>query len=223
MKNAKVETLTLKEVKVLEMRDNHNTLEEVGKEIGVTRERVRQIEATARARKDKGFGLPSELKEKKVKAVKKPEVEMVSYSIKMVIPTGNFANVQPEITVKAMTPEMALDFIAPHMNKMWKEYFMINERRSEPAPVKVAPQTPPVAKPVDVSGTYPKIPVKETPSPVASVAFEKATQAVSSCLSTGALQLIESQISKSTKLTNEEKFRLLTLVDVKATELFNKK
>lgn len=152
---------------------------------------------------------------KKLKIPKVPIVEMISYSIKMVIPTGQYANVQPEIVVKAGTVEEAHDYIAPHMNKLWKEYFMINERRNEPAPVKVAP--------VEVSGTYPKIPVKETPSPVTSVAFEKATQAVNSCLSSEALQLIESQISKSVKLSHDDKFALLKIVEVKATELFNKK
>ena len=48
---------------------------------------------------------------------KKMKVEMVSYSIKMVIPTGAYANIQPEIVVRAGTVEDAHDFIAPHINK----------------------------------------------------------------------------------------------------------
>jgi RNA polymerase primary sigma factor len=39
--------LTPKEVRVLEMRMEKKTLEEVGREFGVTRERIRQIEAKA--------------------------------------------------------------------------------------------------------------------------------------------------------------------------------
>ena len=39
--------LSEKEVKVLEMREQKKTLEEVGKAFGVTRERIRQIEAKA--------------------------------------------------------------------------------------------------------------------------------------------------------------------------------
>lgn len=37
-----------KELKILDMRNNKHTLDEVGKEFGVTRERIRQIEAKAR-------------------------------------------------------------------------------------------------------------------------------------------------------------------------------
>ena len=49
----------------------------------------------------------------------------------MVIPTGQYANIQPEIIVKGGTVEEAHDYIAPHMNKLWKEYYLINERRPE--------------------------------------------------------------------------------------------
>lgn len=147
----------------------------------------------------------------KEKKVLQPVIEMLSYSIKMVIPTGAYANIQPEIIVKAGTPEQAHEFIAPHLNKLWKEYFMINERRNEPAPVKVV--TP------DVSGTYPKIPVKETPSPVASVAFEKATQAITACLSNEALEMIILQVQKSVKLSSEDKTKLLKLAEERGSEL----
>lgn len=39
--------LSAKELKILDMRESGRTLEEVGKEFGVTRERVRQLEARA--------------------------------------------------------------------------------------------------------------------------------------------------------------------------------
>ena len=42
--------LTKKEAVVLQMRDDGHTLERVSKEFGVTRERIRQIEAKARAK-----------------------------------------------------------------------------------------------------------------------------------------------------------------------------
>ena len=53
----------------------------------------------------------------KVAVEKKPKVTLISYAMKMVIPTGNYSNIQPEIIVKAGTIEEAHSFIAPHMNK----------------------------------------------------------------------------------------------------------
>ena len=121
---------------------------------------------------------------------KKMKVEMVSYSIKMVIPTGAYANIQPEIVVRAGTVEDAHDFIAPHINKLWKEYFMCSERRPEPK----------------VENSHPM------PPPVSSVAFTKASQAITSCLSMEALDLITEQVKKSVKLTDPDKDKLMVLV-----------
>lgn len=145
------------------------------------------------------------IKEKKVKT---PKVELVSYSMKMVIPTGNYANIQPEIIVKAGTVEQAHEFIAPHMNKLWKEYYMISERKLDTKPV--AQTTASVSMPP---------PNKVESSPVSGVAFLKATQAVQSCLSLDALNLIATQIDKSVKLEKQEKLDLLMLVSNKRTEL----
>jgi hypothetical protein len=136
-------------------------------------------------------------KEAKPVATEK-SVELISYSIKMVIPTGNYANIQPEIIVKAGTVEQAHDYIAPHLNKLWKEYYMISERRPEP----VAPQSAPAPQP-----------------PVSDVAFTKASQAITSCLSMEALELIKKQVEVSVKLTNEDKAKLIPLLDNKAKEL----
>ena len=134
--------------------------------------------------------------EKKVKVVK-PKVELISYSMKMVIPTGNYANIQPEIVVRAGTVEEAHDYIAPHFNKLWKEYYLVSERRpevktTEPAPV---PMPPPNQMP-----------------PASSVAFTKASQAINSCLSHKALEIIKNQIEVSVKLTPEDKEKLQPLI-----------
>ena len=194
-------------------------------------------------------------------ATKPAAVEMVSYSIKMVIPTGQYANVQPEIVVKSGSIEAAHDFIAPHMNKLWKEYYLINERRPEPAPAP-APLAPTpnhlVTKPFvpdtdSTSGivpsdvgtatstapsgvtylTDPQAPAKkpmtveeiaksvggtiideipEVQPPGSGVAFTKATQAIESCMSLDALEIIRVQIDKSTKLTQEDKETLQPLL-----------
>ena len=144
-------------------------------------------------------------KEKKVKVSKpqgeqNPKVELISYSMKMTIPTGQYANIQPEIVVRAGTVEEAHDYIAPHFNKLWKEYFMISERRPEVKPVAPAPV------------------VNQMP-PASSVAFTKASQAITSCLSLEALEIISKQIGASVKLTEPDKEVLVKLVATKFIEL----
>lgn len=138
-------------------------------------------------------------KPKKEKVVK-PKVELISYSMKMVIPTGNYANIQPEIVVKAGTVEEAHDYIAPHFNKLWKEYYLVGERRPEVKPTPVA----------DLAGVHPAM--KGEPTPVSSVAFTKASQAINSCLSHKALEIIKNQIEVSVKLTPEDKEKLQPLI-----------
>ena len=131
---------------------------------------------------------------KKLVSESKPKVTMIEYSIKMVIPTGNYANIQPEIKVKAATPEDAHEYIAPHMNKMWKEYFMVNERREEVAPT--GPTGPAPICPADKPCEAP---------PASNVAVIKANQAIDSCMSLEALELIKNQVELSVKLSKEEK------------------
>lgn len=141
-------------------------------------------------------------KPKKEKVVK-PKVELISYSMKMVIPTGNYANIQPEIVVRAGTVEEAHDYIAPHFNKLWKEYYLVGERRPEVKPVAPAPV------------------VNQMP-PASSVAFTKASQAIASCLSIEALNIISTQVDKSVKLTQDDKIQLIPMIVDKKDELNGK-
>lgn len=142
----------------------------------------------------------------KVKGVTKNKVELISYSIKMVIPTGQYANVQPEIVVKSGSLEDAHAYIAPHMNKLWKEYFMVSERRPEPTVNQVS-------KPVAVDSSPATNPVP--PPPASSSSFIKASQAIRSCMSLDALELIKKQIELSTKLTESDKYELIPVLDGK--------
>lgn len=147
-----------------------------------------------------------------MKKVTKNKVEMVSYSIKMTIPTGQYANIIPEIVVTAGTIEEAHDYIAPHMNKLWKEYYMISERPTSVPKTTPEPINVPVTPEVKVT---PQIPV----APITAVAFTKASQAISSCLSQQALDLIMNQIKLSVKLDEKEKDKLYVLVINKQKEL----
>lgn len=169
----------------------------------------------------------------KKKVAKEPAIEMVSYSMRMVIPTGEYANIQPEIVVKAGTMEEAHAYIAPHMNKLWKEYFNISKRRLEPeikpetpvqpatAPQQAAPATTGETAPVPPSHPTANqlAPEEGEQSPVSSVALTKATQAVQSCLSIEALRLIVNQVKASVKLTEEDKVSLTPLIMEKEKEL----
>lgn len=176
------------------------------------------------------------VKEKKM-ALRVPE--MVTYSMKMVIPTGAYANIQPEIVVKAGTIEEAHNFIAPHMNKLWKEYFLINERRPEPAPVKTVPTSnilnptysqatatvpTPVVAATNITAPVtptPVTPTPVTPPPVSSVAFTKANQAIESCVSLAAFEIIMNRVMESDKLTDEDKNKLMPILQAKSDKLNN--
>lgn len=163
----------------------------------------------------------------KLNTKKKLSVKMVTYSIKMTIPTGPYANIVPEIVVRGGSIEEAHNFIAPHMNKMWKEYYLVNERRPEPAPMpmpeftlKPAPNmSTTIGTPVATTSTPAmKEPEVEAP-PASSVALIKATKAIESCLSVDALDIIANQVNVSVKLTDEDKAKLMPLIDAKYSEL----
>jgi hypothetical protein len=157
------------------------------------------------------------MKTKNVKVKKAPStVKMISYSMKMTIPTGQYANIIPEIVVSAGSPEEAHDYIAKHMDKMWKEYFMVNERVNVTQELpKVCPA---VLAPEVVAPTGPTGPVAEA-SPTSNVAVIKATQAIESCMSLEALDLIKNQVELSVKLSKEEKPKLRFMIVEKFNEL----
>jgi len=152
------------------------------------------------------------------KTVAKPKIEVVSYSIKMVIPTVEYGNIQPEIIVRGGTMDECHDFVAPHFNKLWKEYYLVDGRRKA-----VAPQPIPTPVAYEVGTAPATTTTTTTPSPTSSVAFVKASQAIDSCMSVKALKLIIDQIAVSVKLTPEDKEDLKPLYTDKELELNVKK
>lgn len=175
---------------------------------------------------------------KKATKAKKNAVEMVSYSIEMTIPTGAYANIKPSIVVKGGSIQEAHDFIAPHMNKLWKEYYLVNERRPEPpvsfgsnGTVSPLPSNITTAKMTTeqiITATggkeicpeeLPKTVAPAVQPPDSGVALIKATQAIEACMSLEALELIEAQVIKSVKLSKEDKESLMPLLHQKAVDL----
>ena len=205
-------------------------------------------------------------------------VTLEEYSMEMTIPTGQYANIRPRIGVKAYSMDKAHDFIAPHMNKLWKEYYLINERRPEPVKATVAPTAKPFVPTPGSETSTPQAPITtttstgglsnatyltdpktaspdtrpltfdeikaavggkevspeditkgmtpddifpDTPSPASSVAYNKATQAIESCMSLDALEIIRAQVDKSVKLTQEDKEALQPLLMERLNKLSN--
>jgi hypothetical protein len=155
-------------------------------------------------KKEKLVKVPKVKKEK----VTKPNIEVVTYEMKMVIPTGQYANIQPCIIVKGGSMQDAHDFIAPHMNKLWKEYFMVSERRTVNEPVKVPVSTAPVTPAPVVTSTASPSDI----APTSTVAYLKANQAISSCMSIEALDMIATQVEKSVKLDRKDKDLLVPII-----------
>lgn len=169
-----------------------------------------------------------------VKKEKKPKFKLLTYTIKAVIPTGMYANIQPEITVQADTIEHAERAVMPHIEALFAKY-----REGGPAPVRPVVVTPAVpvvpspstGTPVVPTNTAPVVisqaPAPTTTAPVAPVApaivmnapFNKAKAAIESCMSHDALKLVSEQIEKSTKLIDTEKVELKGLVTIKYNDI----
>jgi hypothetical protein len=160
------------------------------------------------------------------KAKHEPKVILFNYTIKAVIPTGPFANIQPEISVCAETLEEAEKFVIPHIDKLFVKYF--NAYLNGIPDAKIAVNQ--VNNTVTVSakmGKYEEIKSEHqghTSPPAHSImkteACIKAEQAINGCTSLAALSLVKSRIENSVKLTPEEKVVLAFTLNTKNDELF---
>jgi hypothetical protein len=150
------------------------------------------------------------IKEKKIK----PIVKLIRYSVKAVIPTGAYANIQPEIVVEADTLEAAEKFVMPYMEKIFAKY-------REPQAVSALSQSVPVPEVKTTVTTASAVtpPAKKPTTPNTTVSFTRAFRAVTSCMTVEALDLIKNQIIKSVKLTDSEKAELAIVVEAKLSEL----
>lgn len=174
-----------------------------------------------------------------VKEPKKAKYELVSFSITATIPVQAYGNIQPVIVLKTKTLEEAKAIALPFIAELFVQYAERPRDGSAPAFQSKANVTVEEKKvaPTTVAPVAPVIPVVKTPSTVApsepavktnatkpieeaiaeatgpkTPAFEKAEKAINGATDIKALDLIEDQIQKSTKLVPEEKPVLLTLV-----------
>lgn len=167
--------------------------------------------------------------DKGAKKEKKPKFKLLSYTLKAVIPVGQYANIQPEITVQALTIEAAERAVMPYIETLFAKYRDGGIKPIEPVVVKpVAPVAPKPVPPINT--TAPKTVVTPPVAPVVSVVpeipltvpYNRAKGAIESCMSLDALTLVSDQIEKSTKLIDTEKVELKKLIDIKHAELIPK-
>lgn len=165
---------------------------------------------------------------KLVKVKNQPNpVTLTSYSIKAIIPTGPYANIQAEIVVNAGSLDDAKGYVIPHINTLFEEFLNKSERRNVQVTVKETPakatQDPQDTSAGVLSKSQPKATVTATADVAGSIPFEKAKAAINSCLSQDALELIAKQIERSVKLNSMEKLDLGSVIVAKGKELEAKK
>jgi len=151
------------------------------------------------------------------KAKYEPKVMLFNYTIKAVIPTGPFANIQPEISVCAETLEDAEKFVIPHIDKLFVKYFNaylngIPDMATVQAKKGTYDEVKPTQKPPE--------PTQKEPNLLKTDACIKAEQAINGCTSLEALTLVKSRIENSVKLTAEEKVVLAFTLNTKNDELY---
>ena len=138
-------------------------------------------------------------------------VKLVSYTLKATIPTGDYENIQPEITVTAPNVEVAHKYCLDFIGKIRREYSINVEK------VQVNLVPPPQPENIIVGNSELNNATSTTGTSTPG-AYGKAKQAIDSCLTAEALNLIAEQIHKSVKLNDQEKKALLMMATVKINE-----
>jgi hypothetical protein len=189
----------------------------------------------------------SKKKHSQKKVVKNPNFKLISYTLKATIPTGQYANIQPEITVSADTIEHAERAVMPYIETLFAKYRDGGVRPIEPvrsmvvvkpvpitakalaafaqAPVAPKPQETPAPDQIATvalagSPFTPIAPVVAAPAAIVlTVPFTRAKGALDSCTSLAALKLVSDQVEKSTKLVDSEKVELRKISAEKLAKL----
>ncbi len=175
------------------------------------------------------------------KKAKTPSFKLISYTLKAVIPTGQYANIQPEITVQAKSIEAAERAVMPYIETLFAKYRDGGVKPVEAAPVRpvapapapktitvpaesIQPAPMPAQKPqpsitIPVGNTVPASNAVAAPAIVLTVPFNRAKGAIDSCMSLEALKLVSDQVEKSTKLIDTEKAELRKIAAAKLETL----
>ncbi len=155
------------------------------------------------------------VKTKLKKKAKIPKFKLISYTIKATIPTGQYANIQPEVTVQAESIEAAERAVMPYIETLFARYRDGGVKPVEPTQVR---PVNPVLPPQHTSNDKVNV-VTPTPAIVLTVPFTRAKTALESCTSIEAYNLVLNQIRISTKLIDSEKADLEKLAEIKLVSL----
>lgn len=139
----------------------------------------------------------------------KKTVKIISYGIKAVIPTGAYANIQPEIIVSADSIADAEAFVVPAIDALIDKYLNASKRS------KVTFTATQYAEPATTNEGS----ADTVSDPEKSVSYNKALLAINSCLTIPSFEVISAQVEKSVRLNDEEKAELAPILEKKFAEL----
>jgi len=186
---------------------------------------------------------------KKTPVVKKSKVQLVSFSVTAIIPTQQYGNIQPTITVTAPSIEEAREVVMPALESIYLTYCesqprgkafaftpkiteetRIIEKAVTAVPAVVpTPVAVPVSAPAPAVAPAPVVAPVATPAPVAvpapepvaerSEPFKKAERAISLAQGHDALNIIQAQIEKSIKIDPADKPELIISITNRKNDL----
>lgn len=135
----------------------------------------------------------------KPKTIKTTTPKLISFTMKAVIATGQYENIQPEITIEAETLEQAHDIIMPYIKSLHNQ-FSVNAPKPAPTPAPMKPQQAP--QPAPTAEVVPEVTVETTEalSEPAMVAIN-ATKATNDPV---VLAQLKAKILASTKIPQNE-------------------
>lgn len=125
-----------------------------------------------------------------VPEIPKNSITLKSYTIRATIPTGNFANIVPEITVEADSLESASSVVLPHIEMLYSKYLDYT--------VKPKIVTPPVSEMKVVSEYY-----------------GRALKMINGTKNKAVLADLKQKVKDSNNLLDTEKESLYMLIDSK--------
>ena len=157
----------------------------------------------------------------KKEVVNKSRVQLVSFSVTAIIPTQQYGNLQPTITVTAPSIEEAREVVMPAIREIYLDYA---ESQPRGKAFFVAPKITEEVRIIEKAVTP-----DPTPAPVAapvvapvaerSEAFKKAEKAISLALSHAALGVIKTQVENSIKIDPREKPELIDSIGRRENEI----